>query len=151
MGFAFSEALLGKFDLNNWVIQCGKFVAHGLRDFKFGFKVVAAVVFAAQGRSQRAKVVCGRVASCSLLDAGDAPFMRLLCDLLCGGVDNGVGFDSVSDTSACGVNFLVHNVKYNTGQSGVASDGLVAHEPDVDKSTIVLDHIKWVYCVLLKE
>ena len=126
-------------------------MAHGLRNFEFGFETVPTVFFTAQGCSKRAKMVGGRVKGDPLLDAWDVPLVCLLTDLLCCGVNNGVGFGPVTDSSTCGVcTLLVHCLQYCTSQSGVAGNGLIIHEPDVNKPTAMLDLVEGVNCVLLE-
>jgi hypothetical protein len=44
----------------------------------------------------------------------------------------------------------VDGVDDGVGQDGVASDGLVIHEPNVDDATVGLDGVVGVFCVVLK-
>ena len=69
----------------------------------------------------------------------------LLGDFVLAGVYDGVRFHSAAFATTHGVGALsVHCDQNRANESGVTSDCLVVHEPDVNESTISLDFVEWV-------
>ena len=72
--------------------------------------------------------------------------------LLWNGVDDSMCFCSVADSSYFGVLARGANgVDDGVSVCGVTQNGLVIHEPNVDKASMGVDGVVWVLCVVLQK
>ena len=64
-------------------------------------------------------------------------------------VKDDVGFDQVSDTPSLGALASgVDGVNDGGDEGGVTDDGLIVHDPSIDKSSAMVHRVEWVLCVV---
>ena len=86
-----------------------------------------------------------------MLDVLDAPCEVVVLELLGGCVEDGVGLCAVPHASSFSVlASSVDGVDDGVGLNGVACDGLVVHQPNVNNATVGLDGVVGVFCVTLE-
>ena len=57
--FAFAQAVFGKFEFDCWVVECGKFVMHGLHDLEAFAEVGESVLCSSECGSESLEWVDG--------------------------------------------------------------------------------------------
>ena len=83
-------------------------------------------------------------------DFVESPSKMIVVELLWSGIEDDVGLCGVADSAAFGVLACdVDGVDDGVREEGVACDGLVVHEPDVDDAAVWVDEVVRVLCVVL--
>ena len=81
----------------------------------------------------------------------EVPCGLVLLNLVMAGIEDDVGFGAIADPSSFWVlTGDVHCVNDRVDEGGVADDGLVIHDTDIDESAIRMDVVEWVLWVMFK-
>ena len=135
MDFALAEAVSGELELHCRFVGC-ELMVHPLRNHESCSESATSSLGTPECGPEGLQVVCGLIESCTFLKKVQVPFLLVFFVLFRCGVDDKVGFGSISNSSSFRV---------------LADESLVAHDPHVYQSSVGVDQVERVASVMFKQ